>query len=449
MEIVLNAWRVSYICIALLFLSSCSTNDVGEDTDGPTGRGLPEVTTRSVLIFDDAISAEGGGELLDEGSSRLISKGVCWSTEPNPTIDDNTTNDGVGIGEFTSSITGLNVNTKYYIRAYATNQEGTSYGGEIDFFTAKIFSGNVVLSSQEEVNDFGKEKYLIVNGDFFIGRDGGSDITTLEPLKELNQIRGNLFIGSRSSPNPLLKNLDGLDFLALVQSITFTKFNIRIENNDSLEQIDGLKGLGLFEGDIQIIDNPSLTNIDGLERITEVDNILMNGNPSLVNLKGLANIEEIKSLSIIGSHSLTAINELDNIGEFVTIIILVSNVSLTDISSLSKIKSISNLRISDNPSLVDFSPLNKLERISGTLNIINTGITNLDDFQSLITVGNDYTPPGPLSERDVNITDNQNLTDFCGIRPLLQSSEFTGEVRIRQNLFNPSTEDILDEKCMQ
>ncbi|MDP5002241.1 MAG: hypothetical protein NWQ15_10115 [Flavobacterium sp.] len=46
--------------------------------------------------------------------------------------------DGTGTGSFTSSISGLTPNTTYYVRAYATNSVGTSYGNEINFTTASI-----------------------------------------------------------------------------------------------------------------------------------------------------------------------------------------------------------------------------------------------------------------------------------------------------------------------
>jgi uncharacterized protein (TIGR02145 family) len=60
---------------------------------------------------------------------------VCWSTGNSPTSSDNKTNDGQGAGSFTSLITGLNANTTYFIRAYATNSEGTGYGSAVSCVT--------------------------------------------------------------------------------------------------------------------------------------------------------------------------------------------------------------------------------------------------------------------------------------------------------------------------
>lgn len=66
----------------------------------------------------------------------MISRGVCWSTNPAPNVTLGTkTIDGIGLGVYTSLITGLVSNTIYYVRAYATNSAGTAYGKEFSFST--------------------------------------------------------------------------------------------------------------------------------------------------------------------------------------------------------------------------------------------------------------------------------------------------------------------------
>lgn len=72
-----------------------------------------------------------GGSISDDGDSPVIIRGICWSTAPNPTIANFKTLDGNGIGSFTRTIANLNFGTTYYVRAYATNAIGTSYGNEI------------------------------------------------------------------------------------------------------------------------------------------------------------------------------------------------------------------------------------------------------------------------------------------------------------------------------
>jgi hypothetical protein len=100
-----------------------------------TTLGPPKLTTTAVSNIT-ATTATSGGTIISDGGSPITSKGVVWSTIPSPTIDLSTkTNDGSGLGSFSSSITNLVVNTKYYVRAYATNVVGTSYGEEFSFTT--------------------------------------------------------------------------------------------------------------------------------------------------------------------------------------------------------------------------------------------------------------------------------------------------------------------------
>lgn len=97
---------------------------------------LPVVSTTEVTSISYN-SAQSGGEVTDNGGSEVISRGVCWSTSLNPTISLNTkTVDGSGTGSFISSITGLLSGSTYYLRAYATNSFGTTYGKVFSFSTA-------------------------------------------------------------------------------------------------------------------------------------------------------------------------------------------------------------------------------------------------------------------------------------------------------------------------
>ncbi len=94
---------------------------------------LPIVTT-TIVTNVTSTTATSGGNVTDDGGAAVTARGVCWSTSPDPTIDDNKTTDGNGTGAFTSQLTNLTHSTTYYMRAYATNSEGTSYG-EQKYFT--------------------------------------------------------------------------------------------------------------------------------------------------------------------------------------------------------------------------------------------------------------------------------------------------------------------------
>lgn len=83
-------------------------------------------------------SATSGGTVLFEGSSPVTIFGVCWSTIENPTTSNSKTQDGSGIWSFTTSLSGLTAGTKYYVRSYATNNAGTTYGNQVSFTTSTL-----------------------------------------------------------------------------------------------------------------------------------------------------------------------------------------------------------------------------------------------------------------------------------------------------------------------
>jgi len=114
-----------------------ATNSIGTSYGADisfTTMFFPIVTTISTSYIT-GISAKSGGNVSSAGSSSVTARGVCWSTSPTPTTANSHTTDGTGIGSFTSDITGLVYTTTYYVRAYATNSYGTSYGNELSFTT--------------------------------------------------------------------------------------------------------------------------------------------------------------------------------------------------------------------------------------------------------------------------------------------------------------------------
>ena len=95
----------------------------------------PPVLTTSDLSEITKISATGGGNITNAGGLTITARGVCWSTGATPTILDSKTTDGTGTGSFTSNLSGLTAGITYYVRAYATNLDGTGYGSAVSFRT--------------------------------------------------------------------------------------------------------------------------------------------------------------------------------------------------------------------------------------------------------------------------------------------------------------------------
>ena len=97
-------------------------------------RAVPEVNTSPASNITDTSATFNGIVLMDAGTAVTV-RGFCWSTSQNPTVSGSHTSSGSGIGGFTSNVTGLSPATTYYVRAYATNANGTAYGNQISFTT--------------------------------------------------------------------------------------------------------------------------------------------------------------------------------------------------------------------------------------------------------------------------------------------------------------------------
>ncbi len=97
---------------------------------------VPTVASTTAVSSRTESSASSGGNVSDDGGSSVTDRGVCWNTSTSPTISNSHSSDGTGTGTFSSTITGgVSSGTLYYVRAYATNSAGTSYGPEITFYT--------------------------------------------------------------------------------------------------------------------------------------------------------------------------------------------------------------------------------------------------------------------------------------------------------------------------
>lgn len=97
--------------------------------------GTPEISTTAVYDIT-ATSAICGGNITSNGGDEVTLRGVCWSMTNNPTLEDGLSmGSGNGVGSFEVVVDNLTPNTKYYVRAYAVNSKGTSYGEEVVFTT--------------------------------------------------------------------------------------------------------------------------------------------------------------------------------------------------------------------------------------------------------------------------------------------------------------------------
>jgi len=117
-------------------------------------------------------SATLGGTIPADGGGAITARGIVWSTTQNPTIALSTkTSEAGGSGTFTSTITGLAPSTTYYVRAYATNSAGTSYGEELSFTTKTPINKPAVTTGIANSITYNS---AIIEG--FLSSDGGAPI---------------------------------------------------------------------------------------------------------------------------------------------------------------------------------------------------------------------------------------------------------------------------------
>lgn len=111
-------------------LSGYGQSEVGLGTIEIEGPSMPTVTTKAITNISDN-KATSGGNVTSDGRSPVSARGVCWAKNEYPTVDGDHTENGTGLGEFTSQLTGLEPGAIYYVRAYATNKMGTAYGDQL------------------------------------------------------------------------------------------------------------------------------------------------------------------------------------------------------------------------------------------------------------------------------------------------------------------------------
>ena len=146
-------------------LQIISNNGSNMLTVKATGVDFSTVTTANATNITTS-SATCGGNVTDNGGSFVTERGVCWGRSHAPTIENNNKMIlGNGNGSFSGVISGLTLNTTYYVRAYAINNKGTAYGEEIFFTTldgtptvntiAPTRAGTMVVTGGNVVSDEG------------------------------------------------------------------------------------------------------------------------------------------------------------------------------------------------------------------------------------------------------------------------------------------------------
>jgi hypothetical protein len=171
---VLNHYRSFFLIIPLVINFSCdkeklkwnlernNTNDTISPIFGVSvpNENCPKILTGNYSNLTQN-SASISGEITAVGASEITSYGHCWSVNTLPTISNNHTNHGStqNLLNFQSLLTSLNPSTKYYVRAYATNSFGTSYGNEIEIQTNDLIPSLISTIPCNSLSDITSSYY--------------------------------------------------------------------------------------------------------------------------------------------------------------------------------------------------------------------------------------------------------------------------------------------------
>ncbi|QMU65263.1 MAG: hypothetical protein GKR88_13820 [Flavobacteriaceae bacterium] len=369
-------------------------------------------------------TAQVESNLTSECSSIVTEKGVCWSTVTTPTINNNfLTSNNNEVGEYSIQLTGLSPSTTYYVRAYVKYNNQYVYSNNEASFTTECspstYNGNITLTTQQQVDDFGANCYTEITGNLFI--ENSTDIQQLDALNSISILGGGLKIHN----NSILSNINGLNSLNSIgyYSSGPNRYTVRITNNSNLLNVDGLSNLNASQKSITINSNNSLVDINGLNEITTIGDVF----------------------TIVGNDSLTSIDGLNNLIYVASLFDIENNSSLTSISGFNSLTTIEGISaINNNSNLIEITGLNSLNSIG--LNSFhylaiqnNTVLTNISGISNLMTLtGN------------LQIKTNSSLSNLCAITSLINNGGATGsKYQVENNAYNPTRQDIIDGNCSQ
>ena len=239
----------------LLALPACSgelddPTPTPPDTPAPEEKQVPQVTTIEALNVTET-SVELSGEVIADNGYRVIERGFVYSTSENPDIENaDRFESGRGLGSYSATVRGLQSNTTYHFKAYATNSQGTSYGEELTFTTVaeavKNFNINSAVltmvrveggtfqmgGSDENAQSYEKPVHNVTLDDYYIGL---CEVTNEQWEAVVNgrvpsPIEDPIWYNEkRFLPKTMISYVECLDFISKLNAQTGLEFSLPTE----------------------------------------------------------------------------------------------------------------------------------------------------------------------------------------------------------------------------
>ena len=427
------------LLVACLF--GCSKhNDKAASVAPPPPSKTPVLQTNAVTNLTH-FSVNLSGKILSSSGEAISEFGFVIDTASEPTTAKNLFKLQVqqtdSAGDFVLNVDELPSLTTYYVRAYAIDSAGAGYGNTVKFSSllSKVYEGDVTLSTQQQVIDFGSNHYTIIDGNMTIN----GSVTDLTPLIGLSAVNYTF-----TASNSALVNFKGLDSLELTGALYangfFVEYNANLINftglgrlkqsngetqidfNPALQSLDGLDSyIAANYGDLRITDCASLQNLNGLKKMLGVsEDFYLDNNPALTDISGLSMVSTVNGrIYILNDASLPSLHGLEGIHSLDGGLDIESNASLSDLSALSNLTSIAGanepgaLTLTGNPMIKDLSVFKHLPYVSYLTIDNNTGLTSLSGLSNLSYAG------------VVEFVGDSNLKDLTGLTALTKVSRLT------------------------
>jgi uncharacterized protein (TIGR02145 family) len=189
------------------YVRAYATNSVGtkyaSEISFNTSQAVATLAATTTVSAIGSTTATSGGNITYNGGATVTVSGIVWSTTSTPTISNSKTTNGAATGTFTSTITGLTPGTLYYVRSYATNSVGTSYGAQTSFTTLNTPTISATASATSITSSTATSGGTIT-------ADGGAAITTRGVVYGTSSLSATFSITSGTGTGTYTIGLTGL-----------------------------------------------------------------------------------------------------------------------------------------------------------------------------------------------------------------------------------------------
>ncbi len=272
-------------------------------------------------------------------------------------------------------------------------------------YQEKVYDGDIILSDQNDVDNFASESYTKITGDLKIIDSSGQEINDITELESIKEIGGRVYISSLDS----LKDFNGLSNVKTIGE------DLRFVANNGLNSINGFSSLETIAGELYFSHNSSLSNIGALNTLSTAESVSFVFNPNLISITGLNTLSNTGNLVISSNNSLSEISGFQSLESIDGYFHVYKNPALKNINGFNAVRVMGRYHVQQNHALTEIKGFKALEQVNSLFEIVwNDELELIDSFDSLMLVGSgDW-----LESAFISIHANKSLTSINGFDEL-------------------------------